>query len=222
MGLKYLALVAPVCEFPCQEAEARASGAEDLLAQAVIHANLDDALSDQHLIIGASARHRSIPHRELRPNQLLDLLKQKPPETRIAIVFGREHSGLTNFELDRCHYWLRIPTNPGFSSLNLAAAVQIVAYECFLAEAALADSPPLVSTDVAEYASDAELESFYAHLERVLYEIEFLHSRKSAPSLMRRIRRMFNRSLLEKREVNILRGILTAMQSSMGRQNGNS
>jgi TrmH family RNA methyltransferase len=115
---------------------------------------------------------------------------------------------LTNEELERCHYLLHIPCDPGFSSLNVAAAVQVVAYELFLAARQRShggDSEPALATA-------AEMESFYGHLERTLYDLRFLHETKAGPSVMRRLRRIFNRSVLEKKEIHLLRGILTAVQ----------
>ncbi|MBV8801935.1 MAG: RNA methyltransferase, partial [Gammaproteobacteria bacterium] len=128
MGLKKLYLVNPRL-FPHTNANEMASGALDVLGQAVVVDELDEALTDCELVVGTSARERAIPWPQLLPRELADLARIEAQKTTIAIVFGREQSGLTNDELDRCHFHLIIPSNPDYSSLNLAAAVQVVAYE---------------------------------------------------------------------------------------------
>ncbi|MGX2042183.1 RNA methyltransferase [Methylocaldum sp. MU1018] len=205
MGLRDLALVAPKV-FPSGEATARASGADDILAEARVCRDLQDAIHDCALVVGASARLRTISWPQLDPRACAERIAAGGAKT--AILFGREHSGLTNEELERCHYLLHIPCDPGFSSLNVAAAVQVVAYELFLAARQRShggDSEPALATA-------AEMESFYGHLERTLYDLRFLHETKAGPSVMRRLRRIFNRSVLEKKEIHLLRGILTAVQ----------
>lgn len=207
MGFYELTLVAPK-RFPHAEATARAAGADDILARVQVHASLEEAVADRHLIIGTSARPRKVPWPSLTPRQCAELVKREKPSTKIAIVFGRERCGLTNEELDLCHYCLSIPSNRQFSSLNLAAAVQIVAYELHLA---CGESvPPAFADD--RLATQAELESFYAHLYQALVDIGFLHSTKQGPSIMRRLRRLYGRARLEKKEVDILRGILSCAQ----------
>lgn len=203
MGLSDLALVAPKI-FPSSEAVARASGADDILEQARVCNDLQEAIADCSLIIGASARLRSIAWPQLDPDECARLVTRSP--TRTAILFGREHSGLTNEELERCHYLLHIPCNPEFSSLNVAAAVQIVAYE--LRKAALGN-PEAESATVL--ATGSEMESFFGHLESTLYELQFLHERKKSPSILRRLRRIFNRARLETTEIHLLRGILSVI-----------
>lgn len=203
MGLQDLALVEPRL-FPSGEATARASGATDVLASARVCRDIETAAADCSLLIGASARRRTISWPELDPRSCARLLTSAP--AKAAILFGREHSGLTNEELERCNYLLHIPCNPDFSSLNVAAAVQVVAYELFLAareaEAPEAPHQPLATAD--------QMESFYRHLEETLWDVRFLHAKKSSPSLMRRLRRIFNRVGLEQKEIHILRGILNA------------
>ncbi len=215
MGFYELALVAPRC-FPHVEATARAAGADDVLANARVYSSLGEAVADCHLVIGTSARSRKIPWPCLTPRECAHLLKQGGPATRVAIVFGRERVGLHNGELDLCHYQLYIPCNPKFSSLNVAAAVQVVTYEL-----SLLDLPSIPSSaEEDRLATQAELEAFYAHLYQTLVDIQFLHSAKQGPSIMRRLRRLFGRARLEKREVNILRGILTCAQNSNRQQEG--
>jgi TrmH family RNA methyltransferase len=206
MGLSDLALVAPKT-FPSEQATARAAGADDVLERAAVHDRLADAIGDCRLVIGASARLRSIPWPQVSPRECAALVGRQPPGARTAILFGREHSGLTNEELEHCHFLLHVPSNPLFSSLNVAAAVQIVAYEIYLT-----GTKP-VSDDVAPLlASSEELESFFSHLESMLWDVGFLHERKSSPSIMRRLRRIFGRSRIEEREIHLLRGILTTIQ----------
>lgn len=209
MGLITLYLVAPK-KFPSADATARASGADDVLASAVICKTLFEAIGDCHLVIGTSARSRTIQWPMLDPRACAEKIWAEPDSTQIAILFGREHSGLTNEELDCCHYLLKIPCNPDFSSLNVAAAVQIIAYEIFMA-AARSAKPCLEEQLESPLATALELESFYQHLHQTLAEIRFLHLGRSR-SVMRRLRRLFNRVRLEKKEVDILRGILSAAQ----------
>ncbi len=184
MGLRHLALVKPKL-YPSAEATARASGADDILAAARVHDCLEEALESCDLVIGASARPRSIAWPSLGARECADMISGEGARRRVAILFGREHAGLTNAELDRCHYLLHIPCNAQYPSLNLAAAVQIVAYELLMA----AGSGAAVVVDNEENAANsAEMEGFYRHLEQVLVDVAFLdpgHPKK----LMRRLRR---------------------------------
>lgn len=212
MGLSRLYLVRPQ-RFPCAEATARASGADDLLTRAVVCDSLDEALTGCSMVMGASARLRSLPW------PLSDARSAAQRATaaalagqEVALVFGREHSGLSNEELQRCHYLLHIPANPGYSSLNLAAAVQVVSYELRMA---LLGEEPLVA-DAGDYASADELESFYAHLEQTLVAVGFLDP-ANPRQVMRRLRRLYNRARTERVELNILRGILTETQKRVRR-----
>ena len=214
MGLSDLALVAPKV-YPSEEAHARASGADDILASARVHAGLNDAIADCQRVIGASARLRTISWPQLSPRECAEIAMGDADQHRTAILFGREHAGLTNEELECCHYLLHIPCNPAFSSLNVAAAVQVVAYELF--QAAQARVTVAETTAEAELATAEEQESFHEHLIRTLFEIGFLHERRSSPSLLRRLRRIFNRCGLEKTDIHILRGILTAVQNQVRR-----
>ena len=208
MGLSDLALVSPKI-FPSPEANARASGADDLLESAPVHDTVEQATADCHLIIGASARRRTIAWPELTPREAASLVATDGANRKTAILFGREHAGLTNEELEHCHYLLHIPCNPAFQSLNVAAAVQVVTYELFQA----AQSEPVNQpADIVEMASGEEMESFFDHLITTMFDVGFLHQRKSSPALLRRVRRIFNRAALEKTDINILRGLLTAVQ----------
>jgi tRNA (cytidine32/uridine32-2'-O)-methyltransferase len=211
MGLKDMALVQPKT-FPSSEAVARASGANDVLESARVCSTLEEAIADRELVIGASARLRTIPWPQLDPKACASMVVGNPVKT--ALLFGREHSGLNNEELERCHYLLHIPCNPEFSSLNVASALQVVAYELFVA--AEEDRPE--ERQMSPLATGEQMESFFGHLEATLWEVRFLHEKKSSPSLMRRLRRIFNRARLEQKEIHILRGILNAVRLQLKRQ----
>jgi len=209
MGLTNMRLVAPI-RFPDAEASARATGAEDVLVAARVHPGLDQALEGCSLVMGTSARARSIAWPSLDPQACAEkLVKHAAPA---ALLFGRERTGLTNAELDRCHYMVSIPVNPDFPSLNLAGAVQIMAYEIFLAGANAVSAPAqAMGREDQPLASHEDLQSLYHHLEQVLVQIAFLDP-ANPRKLMRRLMRLFNRAQLDKNELNILRGILTAVQ----------
>ncbi|AOU98228.1 tRNA (cytosine(32)/uridine(32)-2'-O)-methyltransferase TrmJ [Acidihalobacter yilgarnensis] len=213
MGLSRLYLVSPE-SYPHAEATARASGADDVLARALVCQDLDEALRGVTLVLGTSARARSLEWPTIPPRQAAERINAESGG-EAAIVFGRERSGLTNSELERCHYRVHIPANPEYSSLNLAAAVQLLCYELALAaEAGPVDDPtPAISEEDPReaYAEQIEVERFYVHLEAALAEIEFL-DRENPRQLMRRLKRLFNRTRLLRTEVNLLRGILTAAQ----------
>ncbi len=218
MGLADLALVAPRCEVITQDSISRASGADHLLHQASVHATLEDAVADCTLAVGASARSRTLPWPMLSPRQLADRLPSEcaSVDARVALVFGREDSGLTNAELQRCHAHVHIPTNADFSSLNLAAAVQVLAYECRMAWLSQADDQadaPTATADDDDLATHEELERYFEHLERTLVGIEF-HDPAQPRQLMARLRRLYLRARPERMEMNILRGILSATEKA--------
>jgi tRNA (cytidine32/uridine32-2'-O)-methyltransferase len=210
MGLSRLVLVNPR-QFPHADATARASGADDVLATATVCATLDEALSDCGLVIGASARSRRLDAPQLDPRQSAQRILEETQATQAAVLFGREHAGLTNEELSRCHYHMSIPSNPDYSSLNVAAAVQVLAYELRMASGegreAAAGGEPREAPAPAE-----QMERFYAHLKETLVEIGFLDP-DNPRIMMRRLRRLFNRARPDAVELNILRGILTAAQT---------
>jgi TrmH family RNA methyltransferase len=209
MGLSGLYLVQPKL-FPHAEATARASGADDLLAAARVCTSLEEATRDCPLVIGASARTRSLPCPVISPEACARRAYAESAQGNVAIVFGCEQSGLSNAEIDRCQYLVRIPTNPAYGSLNLAAAVQIIAYEIRVAHG---EGDEVTSAPAHVPVSAGEMERFYAHLEQTLVELEFLdpdHPRQ----LMRRLRRLYNRARPDENEINILRGILAAAQQA--------
>ncbi len=211
MQVQHLCLVSPKC-FPSADATARASGADDILANAEVVDSLQEALADCQVVIGASARDRTISWPTLTVRACADkfVADKQYSATKIAIVFGRENSGLKNHELDLCHYLLRIPCNPQFSSLNLAASVQVVCYELFSAQGIKLDSD-IGDKGEMPLASAKQMESFYQHLYQTIADIGFLHEDKSN-SIMRRLRRIFNRCKLDTKELDILRGILRFAQ----------
>ncbi len=210
MGLNSLYLVSPK-SFPDYKAREMAAGADDLLETAVVTETLDEALVGCQLILATSARPRGLSLPGLIPSSSAELVSKQAESTQIAIVFGREHAGLTNEELLKCHYHIHIPSNPEYSSLNLSQAVQIVAYELRMKLLAPKAEVALRSD---EYATADEIEQFYEHLKEVFIEIKFL--REANPRrLMQRVRRLFNRVNLEKMEVSILRGMLSQVQKSL-------
>jgi len=194
--------------FPCAEATARASGADDVLANSVVCQSLEQALKGCRFVVGTSARSRRIKWPVENPRQIAARLLRESQQGDVALVFGREHSGLSNEELEKCHYLVHIPSNPDYSSLNLAAAVQVLCYELMMCQP---DEKTQLMDESREVVAMDEMESFFKHLEQTLVELEFLdanHPRK----LMRRLRRFFNRSRPDKTEMNILRGVLSAAQ----------
>ncbi len=212
MGLQDLVLVQPR-QYPSAEATSRASGANDLLQRARVVATLDDAIGDCGLVVATSARSRHLPWETQEPRELAREVAVAAARGRVAIVFGPERVGLSNADLALCNRLVTIPTDPSYASLNLAMAVQILAYEIHLAlrsasnERARGSETPL--------ATAAEMERLFVHLERVMALVEF-GDRTGGGHLMARIRRLFNRAVLDQNEYNILRGILASVESYSG------
>ena len=215
MTISELCLVKPKV-FPSADATSRAAGSDDILSSAVVYDSLNEAVADCQVVLGASARDRTISWPELTAREAAEkfVITGGAVETtdKIAIVFGRENSGLKNHELDCCHYLLRIPCNSSYSSLNLAAAVQVVCYELFIATGQKANSS-IGDKNETELATMQQMELFYGHLQETLADIGFLHKDKSQ-SIMRRLRRIYNRIALDTKEVDILRGILRFSQNN--------
>ena len=218
MGLSDLALVQPRY-FPDAEATARASGAEDLLDGARVVETLAEAIADCVYVAGASARSRAINWPCLDARDAAARLHQESVNGPVAAVFGPEKSGLSNADLDHCDTLLTIPTDPDFSSLNLAMAVQVLTYELRVGVTAKQPEYETPEYNAAGYKADAplatsaELEHFYRHLEQVLTDIRFLDP-DNPRHLMRRLRRLFIRARPDQNELNILRGVLTAVDRS--------
>jgi TrmH family RNA methyltransferase len=211
MGLTDITLVNPRL-FPHEDATARASGAEDILDAACVVGSLDEALSDCVYVAGASARSRTIGWPSMAPRECAQKLTQESRIGPVAVVFGPEKSGLTNEDIDRCHTLLTIPTEPGFSSLNLAMAVQVICYE--LRVASIDTTEGAWESEVPP-ATGEELEHFYKHLEEVLTDGGFLDP-DNPRHLMRRLRRLFVRAQPDQNEINILRGMLSALDPKAG------
>lgn len=216
MGILHLVLVSPK-RYPSDEAQARASGAGDVLASAKVVDTLEDALEGCTYVCGTTTRDRSIDWPTMDPRQFAEQVTGQHGASEIAIIFGRESGGLTNAELDRCHVRVAIPANADYPSLNLVSAVQVICYE-LLYSALNRQSPEVENEHPLEDrpVSAQDMERFYEHLEKVLVEIDFLnpaHPKK----LMRRLKRLFNRASPVANEMNILRGILTAVQSTIQR-----
>ncbi len=213
MGLSSLHLVTPKI-FPNADATARASGADDLLQAARVHESLDSALADCSLVLGTSARLRSLPMPMLDARRAAGQALQESADYPVAILFGRERYGLTNEEMQRCQFLVNIPSNPDYSSLNLAQAVQIIGYELRVVAQGFSDIsvPPLDWEPV----DDQQMEGLFQHLEQTLLDVRFLNP-KQPKLLMMRLRRLFNRARPDQNEINILRGILKASQEAAER-----
>lgn len=215
MGLSQLVLVNPV-DFPSGVAVGRAVSAVDILENAKVVATLEEAVADCSLVIGTSARSRKIPWPMVTPESCAEKTVVESGSSKTAIVFGREDSGLNNEELQLCTFHVQIPTNPGYSSLNLAAAVMVICYE-LLKQLQSEELSVVKSED--EYwdqakATGRELEHFFEHLERVMIKIRF-HDPENPRLLMQRMRRLFGRIRIDVMEMNILRGILTNIEYNL-------
>jgi len=209
MGLTELVLVRPRQALDA-EALARAAGADDLLARARICDSLTEALAGCRLVIGSSARARSLTWPEVDPAGCAERLLLEAEQGEVALLLGRERSGLTNDELSHCHFLTRIATNPDYSSLNIAAAAQVFAYE--LRRTALhGQATAVVRAARSDLATADEMAGFYGHLEQTLEQIGFADPAQSS-TLRRRLRRLFNRARPDRTELNILRGILAAVE----------
>lgn len=211
MGLSRLILVSPK-RFPCAEATERAASADDILSSAKIFDSLEKALAPMHRIYGTSARQRYLQWPQISPDELPGEITQIEQGVEVALVFGRENSGLSNEELQLCHKQIVVDTNPDYSSLNLAMAVQIICYE--LRKNALKQQFHPHINDQAELVTANQMEQFYQHLEKTLTQVGFFNPEKPK-LLMTRLRRLFNRAGPDDNEMNILRGILTAVNHSI-------
>jgi tRNA (cytidine32/uridine32-2'-O)-methyltransferase len=209
MGYRQLVLVAPA-QFPHEEATALAVGAADVLDTAVIVPDLVSAIGDCELVLGCTARRRAVQLPELPPRAAAARIAAAR-EAQVAIVFGNERTGLENDELMRCHAAVHIPADPEFSSLNLAQAVQVLAYELRVASVAAPAHEPADADERDPPATVEQLEHFFSHLAQTLDDIDF-HKGRSPRTIMKRLRRLFLRADLEQREVRILRGILDDAQ----------
>lgn len=226
MGLGNLWLVNPK-SFPDEASYARAAGASDVLDRAQVVDSLEDAVDDCVLVMGTSARGRKVPWPVMPPPEAAATASEATAGGTVALVFGRESNGLSNDELQRCHHHIHIPSNPEYSSLNLAMAVQVMCYELrmlYLRNLEGGEGSPYLKPMAApgdtgwdvSPASVRDVEGFFEHLEQMLVDVEF-HRRANPRQLMTRLRRLFQRARLDQMEVNILRGILTAAQKAAGK-----
>ncbi|GAK85262.1 tRNA:Cm32/Um32 methyltransferase [Vibrio ponticus] len=213
MGLSNMVLVAPECEVDGQ-AIALAAGASDIALNAQVVDSLEEAVKDCALVVGSSARSRTLEWPMLEPRECGEKCAVEGQTSKVAIVFGRERTGLTNDELQTCHYHVCIPANPEYSSLNLAMAVQTIAYEirvAFLAQ----EKQGFAEQAQEAYPRHEELEMFFAHLEKVMVDTQFI-SADQPNKVMNKLRRLFSRARPELQELNTLRGVLTAVEKKIG------
>jgi TrmH family RNA methyltransferase len=212
MGVADLVLVDPA-DFPSPVANARAAGADRILENARVVDSLDHAISDCTLVIGSTARQRSIRWPEQSPSEAMAAVLNHHQST-VAILFGRESSGLTNQELERCHSLIRIPVEESFSSLNLASAVTVILYE--LRKQILCASP-VTDTAQDKSASAEEMRHFYVHLQQLVEKTEFSDGRSA--KLHRKMSRMFNRIQMYQQEVRMMRGLFKSVEEKIDGKN---
>ena len=219
MGLKKLVLVDPE-EFPSGSAGARSASAVDVVENAVVVDSLKNAISGCGLVIGASARSRKIPWPMLDPSGCAEKVLKEHHANKVALVFGREDSGLNNEELQLCHYHVQIPSNPECSSLNLATAVMVISYEIAKLRTVMNQIAVPEEDDFWDQPKSTidDLERFYEHLERVLIAVRF-HDPENPRQLMQRIRRLFGRIRIDEMEMSVLRGILSNVEWHIDKKN---
>ena len=210
MGLSNLYLVSPKSVY--EQSIALAAGADDIVRNAHIADTFEQAIEDCSLVIGTSARLRHLQSTLIEPRECAE--KASAHQGQVAIVFGRERVGLTNEELLKCHYHLNIPANPEYSSLNLAMAVQLVSYEMRMAFLTKNKTESTLSTIEDIYPTAQEMEYFFAHTEQIYKTLGFIQNQ----GVMQKLRRLYNRSSLEKNELNILRGMLSAVEKRLDLQ----
>jgi tRNA/rRNA methyltransferase len=211
MGLSRLTLVNPK-RFPDNEAISRAAGAEDVLVNAQVCESLDAALAGTVFAVAISARHRNLGPEPMQAREAAPEILVQAAAGEVALVFGNETAGLSNDEVQRCQRTVFIPANPEYTSLNLGSAVQLLSYELRLA--AFDGRPPVLTKAVpfaSPLATNDDIERFYTHLERIMVATEFLDPQQPK-RLLPKLRRLFGRAELERDEINILRGILDAVE----------
>ena len=220
MGLRRLVLVAPEA-FPHREATAMAAGADDVLDAAQVCADLDEALADCRVALGCTARRRTVALPERMPREAAGELLDAASLGPAALLFGRERTGLTNEELQRCHAAVHIPADPEYSSLNIAAAVQVMSYELRIAWLSRQGDAAAAAAPADPPATQGEHEGFFAQLDQTLTDIDF-HKGRAPEMAMQRLRRIFLRATPDQREVRLLRGILADAQrmARLARESG--
>ncbi len=214
MGLSNLCLVNPVIK-PDSQSISLAAGASDIIKNAQIFTSLEQAIADCRLVIGTSARPRSLQWPNLTPKECGDKIIQEATENAdVALVFGRERVGLTNDELQKCHYHVGIPANPDYSSLNLAMSVQVLCYEIRMS---LLNRQTVLTSQcdsAIQFPKDEDIERFYQHLEQTLLQTGFINANHPG-QIMGHLRRLYTRARIEQSELNILRGILTSIDKKL-------
>ncbi|MDQ7050884.1 MAG: RNA methyltransferase [Enterobacterales bacterium] len=210
MGLSQLKLINPKF-FPSAEATERASKAADILSNAKVYTDINSALSECRLVVGASVRTRSLPSRLVTPRELTTIIKQKPENQPIAILFGTENSGLTNDELHLCHYQVYIPTNPEYSSLNLASAVQLISYEMRLAFAEMQQLPEAKVNANEQSITQQQFDSLQQHFYQIMLETGYVNPHH-VKQLENRLNRLLSKAQVTQSENRLLRGFLSAIE----------
>ncbi|WP_109077256.1 tRNA (cytosine(32)/uridine(32)-2'-O)-methyltransferase TrmJ [Aggregatibacter kilianii] len=217
MGLTDLVLVAPK-QGVDEQAIALSAGAEDVVKSAVVVKSFSQAVADCSLVIGTSARLRHLQNSLIEPRECGEKAVTHAANGKVAIVFGRERVGLTNEELLKCHYHVTIPANPEYASLNLAMAVQLIAYEVRMAYLAYHSESATKNTSNEGniYPSMQELEYFFSHTEQLYQSLGFIQNQ----GVMQKLRRLYSRTGIEKTELNILLGVLSAVEKKLKSSQG--
>ncbi len=213
MGLSKLRLINP-SHFPSAEAMERASKASDVLSNAQAYQSLEDSIADCKLVVGTSARTRSLPSKLVTPSGLVEVIKANTQNLPVAILFGTENSGLTNEELHRCHYHVYIPTNPEYSSLNLASAVQLISYEMRLAFSDMQQLPEQRVIANESMISQQQMQGLLEHLEKTMRMTNYLNP-AHPKQIDQRLNRLFAKAQVTESEYRLLRGFLSSIESSI-------
>ena len=211
MGILDLALVEPK-EFPSDVATFRSKAAKDILEKASVHRSLAEAVSECELVVGTSARGRTVPWPVLNPREAAEEMHKSSRNGKVAIVFGREDRGLTNEELGLCNFHVHIPSDPEYSSLNLSQAVQILAYEIRLSY--LQDRHVNEEYWDVELANNEQTERLINHMDELMQEVDF-YDVENPRKLLVRVRRFFKRSKIDIMEANIFRGLFASIQKKL-------
>ena len=211
MGILDLALVEPK-EFPSDVATFRSKAAKDILEKASVHTSLEEAISECELVVGTSARGRTVPWPVLNPREAAEEMHKSSLNGKVAIVFGREDRGLTNEELGLCNFHVHIPSDPEYSSLNLSQAVQILAYEIRLSY--LQDRHVNKEYWDVELANNEQTERLINHMDELMQEVDF-YDVENPRKLLVRVRRFFKRSKIDVMEANIFRGLFATIQKKL-------
>lgn len=213
MGLTDLALVNP-SHFPSAEATERASKASDILAAAPVYKDIVEAVAGCRLIVGASVRTRTLPSRLVTPRELVSVIEKAPDNVPVAILFGTENSGLTNDELHLCHYQVYIPTNPDYSSLNLASAVQLISYEMRLAFSEMKQLPEQRVVANEQQISSEQMQGLHAHFLKVMTASGYINP-EHKKQIDNRMNRLLSKAQVTESENRLLRGMLSSIEKSI-------